>query len=542
MKSNDRRINFNAKRTVVTRRSKYNALSIIAVDMKAETIWTESDDRIRPLAQLPVEVLREPNAILAGWEIGLAVKEIADVFEDDETFQIRAAPIERDLAPWSIADGTTSIVNGIPVQHRKLEKRSVMYGLAFTFLGWKETKNERSRWYRRHFPVDPALFTSSFKPEYRSKIKNLEAVIEWTRMVREFLTDNDLEFRATQSGIAAQLLRDKRFYPEARRKVPRATNLAARDPLPGNFYFHSAHNRLVYSALEIDQKNSHHTCAASLRFPCANRLYAKGYFRTLQDRPYAYKGTKLFNRLIADAGLFLIKIKVPARGGNVDTTFLLPCAQVNGERLAYVFSNELDDLRDSGVEILYIVACWTSKEIDNGLNKFASWSLGELAKSNPERRRWLKPLLLSAYGLLATKARPMRSAYFRGEGETVYYHVGRGEVMKFSKYESARPFEPGFVNVIHRGMIEAETRLRSLRMARYLFEHGFTVLVIYADAVYVTGERELPILPPHWGTREITGAHFPNANRVVCDQYVKLPGVAGKKRETLVDEIRGVIA
>lgn len=528
----DRRINYDGKKTVTPRKSRYQHLTIIAVDMKREVIWSEHSNKEYPLEQLPVLCLTEPDSILVGYEIGLAVEKIAEQFKDVPTFQIRVTPIDRELSPWN------------PQTNPPTKPNIVNHGVSFSFIGWRKDANKNSSWEHRHFPVDPLLFTSSFKAEYKTADKSLEAVIAWAKAVREFLKANDLAFRATQTGIAAQLLRDARFYPDARRKVPKQTNALARANLPGNFYMHNANRNATYNALEVDQNSSHHSCAAALTFPKSDRLFAKGYFRTLPDKAFAYSGTPFFNRLIKQHGLFYVKLVVPTRG-RTGTKFVLPSAEYNetnrGHRTAFVYSNEIPELETTGVRVLYIIAAWTSTETDDGLNRFAQWSLQELEQCDANRKRWMKPLLLSAYGLLATRPRPMKAAYFRGKGLITHYHIGRGRVMRFVKFESSVPREPGFVNVIHRGMIEAETRLRSLQMARYLTEHGFEVLTVYADAVYVAKGRQLPLLPNGWEVKAISNAFFPNANQVVCDQFVKLPGTAGRQRRTLVDEIRGKV-
>lgn len=545
MHVNDQTLDLVPVRNVKPRTRGYADLSIIAIDYKEQTVWTETKQYRQPLEQLPRIVLEEPDSILVGYEVGLCVKQIAEDFQHLPTFQIQCSPIERELAPWKKTtvqrndDGTTQL------HTVETGQRTVVHGVSFAFIGWRD---KRKRWATRHYPVDPMLFTSSFKSEYHAADRSLGAVIRWAMQVRDFLQANDLTFRATQSGIAAQLLRDSRFYPDARRKVPQATNGRARENLPGNYYLHRADRKQIYSAVEIDQRSSHHACARDIEFPHPDYLHAKGYFKDLPDKPYALAGTVLFDRLIAERGLFYVKLRVPTNGGGVSDTFVLPAADyagtdVDGRRLAYVYSNELSDLQSSGVVIEYIVAAWTSRREDTGLNRFAEWAILELAKCDAERKRWLKPLLLSAYGLLATKPRPIRAGYLQGkDGKRMHYHVGRGEVMQFIKHESKHPFEPGFVNVVHRGMIEAETRLRSLQMARYLKSIGFEILVVYADAVFVTGERQLPLLPDDWGITHITGAHFPNTNQVVCDQYAKLPGHAGKRREVLIHEIQAAVS
>lgn len=523
----DHRIDFDAERIVKPKAPSYQPLNILAVDLNSQTLWTESTGEIQSLSQLPIVVLQEPPSIIVGYEVGVAIKELADAFADQGTFQAKITPVQRELTPWKVG-----------------QDRTVMdVGVSFAYIGWRKSKNKKSGWKVKHYPLDPFLFTASYKPEYRTHDRSLQSVARWAIDVREFLEANGLSFRATQSGIAAQLLKHPKFYPEPRRKIPKQTNAKVRDTLPGNFYqYVGANPKLTYQALEVDQEAAHHSCASTLQFPSANGLYAKGYFAKLPDKPFAVRGTKLYERLLSSFGLFYVRITPPI--GARTQPFLLPAADYaatdsTGKKLVFVYSNELDDLRETGATIDYVIAAWTSEEQDEGLNQLALWSLEQIAASSPERKRWLKPLLLSSYGLLAAKPKPLRTGYLQGKGEPQHFHVGRGEVMRFFTSESKFAVEPGFANVVHRGMIEAETRKRSLQMARWLTKHGFQVLTVYADAVYCAGSKHVPFLPPGWSTKEISNAHFPNANQIVCDQFEKLPGLHGRRRKTLADTVRG---
>lgn len=82
------------------------------------------------------------------------------------------------------------------------------------------------------------------------------------------------------------------------------------------------------------------------------------------------------------------------------------------------------------------------------------------------------------------------------------------------------------VNVIQRGMIEAETRIAALRMATRMTSLGHRVLSIYADAVFIEPTGPLPLMPPPWEVKgELTNLVFLNATSFESDQVTKLPGV-----------------
>lgn len=508
-------IDFNAKRVCGPRRSRYRELGVIVADVNTQRLYNEDGETFDYSDALALMAISKPSMIV-GWQVGLFVKHLHNQLQNDELWQARVTPVERD------------------VMTNKGDFITVNHGVVFSFIGMRESTKRKS-WAWKHHPLDPALFTTSFKPEYQ-RTWTVQDLMQWGCDLRAFLKDNDLTLRATQAGIAAQLLTDKRFYPEPRRKVPHPTNEHGRRVLPGNYYSHGADVRTVYSAIEIDQISAHHSCARDLALPDANSLYAKGYFHTLADIPLARAGRPLFERLLNEHGLFYVRVKVHPYQTN---DYPLPTTERHGSYLTFVFSNELNDLRERGVQIEYIVAAWTSPDRDAGLNRLASWSLTQLQINDRDRTRWLKPLLLSCYGLLASRSRPIQTGYIRGDrGDIVYHHLGRGETMPFLQFETERSFESPFVNTIHRGMIEAECRLRSLKMARWMHSLGFRVLSIYADAVYVTGDAQLPLLPNGWKARAISGAHFPNVNQIVCDQFVKLPGLTGAKRELLARQVR----
>jgi hypothetical protein len=82
-------------------------------------------------------------------------------------------------------------------------------------------------------------------------------------------------------------------------------------------------------------------------------------------------------------------------------------------------------------------------------------------------------------------------------------------------------------NVIHRAMIEAETRLRSIQLARLLTLRKMKVLAIYADSVFVdTSGRAMPLLDSRWQVKgELSNLMFFNSTSFTSDVLTKLPGI-----------------
>src|SRR4051812_27544017 len=160
-------------------------------------------------------------------------------------------------------------------------------------------------------------------------------------------------------GVAAPLLRDSRFYPEPRRKVPRATNDKARDVLPGNYYdLRVSESELqFFTATYFDQVSAHHNVAATTPLPDANRLYAKGRFNKVEGKPWARRGTRLFDNAMRSHGLFYVSLKNPHFH---PSAFILPCQRRKGWHNEFVWSNEVQFLRETATDVLAIIAAWTS--------------------------------------------------------------------------------------------------------------------------------------------------------------------------------------
>jgi hypothetical protein len=464
---------------------------------------------IFPFDELPILILSEPSSILVAPHFGPVIKYLDDHFGDNELWQFRASPIERSA--WA------------PNRNRQATMKDCLIG----YLGFKG-KNKKKGHY--HYPLSPQTFILKSIGELRRGIPGETATIiklmEWAKEVRKFLQDNELNLSPTSGGIAAQFLKDERFYAAPRRKVPRRINAKARDHLPGNFYklYEARENVKVYNAAYLDQISAHHTHAKKIKFPCANELRSRGRYHTLQDRSYARYGTDKFKVLIQQAGLFYLAVEVPHL---TSKDFPLPCLEgPTGYRRVFVHSNELSYLSELGVRVRHIIACWTSPKSETGLNKYAEWAIGQIEESTEASKPWLKPTLLSTYGVLAAKPKIMEFGFKHAKnGVPKKYPCGSGflEVQaKISK--TAR--EPMMANVIHRGMIEAETRLESLRFARRLTKEGHTILAIYADSIFVEDGTPLPLLPPPWRIQNyLTGLKFQSATHFSSVQLEKMPGV-----------------
>jgi hypothetical protein len=104
--------------------------------------------------------------------------------------------------------------------------------------------------------------------------------------------------------------------------------------------------------------------------------------------------------------------------------------------------------------------------------------------------------------------------------------------------------EPSTNNVLQRGMIEAEMRMRSLELALDLERGGHKVLAIYADAVMVEsrGVSAFPLMPGYWrpkGTLNLL--RFLDETHFTSREMVRLPGVrrdSPARRNVLKSRVR----
>jgi hypothetical protein len=392
-------------------------------------------------------------------------------------------------------------------------------------------KGERKQAGHYHYTLSPHIFCLKSVNELRKDIPESNATIvklmEWAKEIRTFLQAHDLNLSPTSGGIAAQLLRDEKFYPNARRKVPRHTNARARTELPGNYYkLYGAkeRNRSIHHAAYLDQTAAHHTAASEIDFPSANTLMRHGRYSTLEDKPFAKAGTPKFDRFINEYGLFYLAFEAPLF---FDKDFPLPnCGEGGKYRRGFFYSNELPYLAALKVRIRHIIACWTSPDKDTGLNKYAEWAIEQVQKASDSSKAWLKPTLLSTYGVLAAKPKHLEFGYKHAKGgEPKKYPCGSGFIDVEAK-RTKKMREPLMANVLHRGMIEAQTRLKSLEFAKELTSHGYNILAVYADSVFVESTKDLPLIEPPWRVQDyLTSLRFQSSTHFTSQEISKQPGL-----------------
>lgn len=465
---------------------------------------------------LPARLLTEPPSILVAHNFSYLLLELDAALDSNPAWQYRISPVKRYSYRWD----------------RPAEQcRVAVLDLNVSFCGFRAPPKSKRRGHY-HYPLDPVLFVrGSIDNLIDGDEPRLHKLLLWAQSVREWCNRHGLRITVNLGGIGGQLLRDPRFYPNARRKVPKRVNAQARPTLPGNYYQLCAPTGKTYPhALYLDMRSAHHYCASVIDFPSADHLVLHGRRitqQTLDDGIYRQAWSdrgRGRERLLSSHGLLLVQMTVPYIP---KYRFPPPYMTKPGRRLAWVYTNELPMIRSLGGIVEGIEAAYTSHIADSGLNKYAQWAMAETETLTAESKRWVKPALLSTYGMLAARPRIQTFGYKRADGGTPRtYPAGSGLITARVK-ETLHEIEPTTANVIHRGMIEAECRIRLLTLARELHTHKITILSVYADSIIIDATTgTLPLLPEPWIVKhELTRLRFFNPTSFTSREMTKLPGI-----------------
>lgn len=467
---------------------------------------------------LPTLLKSEPSSILAVQGFGLHLQRLQRMLgPDPDEYHDEWCQCDRCRFNFRVTPQYRVNMNG---------HQSVVHDCVTNFVGWSKVPSPNRKPALYHYPLDPVHFIrlgiDELKPGDKPRLVKL---MEWAQEVRDWCHRHELVVKPSSGGLVAQLLRDPSFYPTPRRKSPRLINDTARSRLPGNYYHLRVPTGEIHKAIYLDISSAHHTVAQRLRFPDVNTLRAYGRWsdKTPSRERKAYAGPDYPG--LTRPGLFRLRLMVPHIEAN---KFPPPWAQTPGPVEVWLFSNELETLTELRIPIDSVVAAYVSEETEPGLNRYAKWCLEQL-RAYPEYKPWLKPTLHSTYGILAARPTPFETGYYRAKGgDRVSYPMGPVDIQVLVK-SSKRPIESGLLNVIHRGMIEAEVRKEALWMARFLTEvDKRDVLSVYADSLFIRDSgRPLRLLPPWWRISEhVTDLRFMSATHFSSREIVRLPGFA----------------
>jgi len=511
---------------VTPRKRATNADRPIIAASVAYDRWTNESGDVGTLAELSPLLRTILPSIIACDHSAELLAYLHERYRFDPQWQFRVTPLERTVFQPSARPGALMTQTGTLVN----------------FFGWRmSADSSRNVPNLYHLCIDPITF-SNFQLHRGTDVTvvtcnsegedSLAQLMQWARDLRAFCMEQLIDLKSTQGATARQFLRDPRFYPEPRRKIPRATNERVRLNLPGNEYVlkvpEAAESSATYpECLYIDQGRAHHSHAAKAAFPNADTLNAYGNFHADSPPPWRSDPRRISDFILPFHGMILGELEYTGRSYHWRPSYL------DTGRPVVWYSTDTDILATLKVRCKCIYAAWGSTEQDLGLNAYAEWAIDRLGSNPP---LWLKTLLLSTYGTLATRARQYSFGYAQSDSDKVHpetIRAGRSEfiaMMFTTKHDS----EPSTNNVLHRGLIEAATRTESLVLANHLARHGWQTLAIYADALIVRAkaDREPELYAP-WTIKErLHNVQFISSNAFISDEMRKVPGGLDRRQRT----------
>lgn len=338
--------------------------------------------------------------------------------------------------------------------------------------------------------------------------------------------------RFSPGSFGSALLRASPQWPKMRRPAPWFISEAARSNLPGNYYaIREGYGSADY-AYYLDQSSAHHTVASEIDLPHPHYLRARGRFRMVEkgSSPRVFESDDI---LTGHVGVVIATVEcntIPP-----DQLHLYPAwARKPGIHSRWIWTPELRMIRMwDKVKLLHISSALTSIKADDALREYANWSLEYLKTGSSSA---VKPSLLAAYGMLAVQG---------DRNITVYSAHGRGKPKRAdivslpllpdvfrSNITGTRV--PSVQNVVARGVIESEVKVRTLELAIRLENEGIQVVHIYADGL-IAKTDQLPFMPNNWRVAaKLTDVSSPAPHSIVSNEMVRLPGIPNGRRHAFI--------
>lgn len=365
--------------------------------------------------------------------------------------------------------------------------------------------------------------------------QGLEQILEAGRSLIALASRRGIKPRPSPGSFGSAMLRASSEWGRERKPAPDFVSQIAREHLPGNYYAIS--NTLKGKQLDhvyyMDQDSAHHKIVASIVLPHAHNVRARGYFRAAEHEDYK-AWVRDLHYLRAHVGLLLCKIHTTYIPESLEHLYP-PWARKRGSRYEWIWTPELRLFQgDNRLHFEHVACGLTGHYPDTALWEYADWALEERKRKDA---KIYKGALLAAYGMLACRSdRPVSLLSVHGRRPTPNQTVVQLPLLdRVYRSEVRRTRTPSIQNVVARGVIEAETRTRSLEFARQLESEGHPVAQIYADGLLVTGTETLfPVfdVPEHWRVAaSLTRVFSPHPNAIISDQLVRLPGIIGSAQE-----------
>jgi len=470
-------------------------------------------DSLYRLHRLPELLLRKPGGVIAG---------------------VNLFPILAQLVPQMRGDSGWSATLRLQ-KKRKIDTERVGGIIYFTHLTYRHPKVSTHvrgaiKRYRpgsiKWIVLNLELFAEVDEHETREAANSL----------LQLATARGVSPRTSPAAYGGAMLRSSVYWGRDRRPAPRFISEAARTRLPGNYYAlrEGYQIRSIPRAYYLDQRSSHHSIAGSIALPSPMHLRARGLFRGVEagrTSPWA----RDIGLLHGHTGLLIAVIEcdlIPR-----SQLHLYPAwARQRGRRVVWIWTPELR-LLDRRIRLMYVSAALTSPIPDPVLTEYAQWSLAQLRKGY---HPIVKPTLLAGYGLLAVRSgidieRYSITGQRRSERATVSQLPLVGPCYRT---EVKNDRTPTVQNVVARGVLEAETRTRSIEYARELESQGIPVSQIYADGLIAVTDS-MPFLREGWRMAgELTNVRSPSGNSIVADEFVRLPGIPNGRRTARIERLK----
>lgn len=423
-------------------------------------------------------------------------------------------------------DFNYKVIDSIDTDHRISNPRVTSFGWK---LSGKRKKPMHTLWSANDMTRDPSSLMEDGSPQ---------ALLGFAMDVRDFLKEQNIPIPSGLSGVGAGMLRDKRIYPNARGRVPHATNERARPLLPGVYAELRATTTQTYkTAIALDQRRAYHRVTQSVPLPDPSTLFARGYFQVQENAPiWCRPKDPLYQRTIDQPGLVLVR--ATSRNAHKNET-RPPALNYVGTRDIYLWTNEIDIALDTGLQIEGLIAAWTSSLNDEGMPRYGKWAETAIDAASPYRAKWLKPTLHSTYGMMAARPRDLLVGHRLGKGRKTTVLIGPHQ---FNAHAiTLENHSPPTNNVPALGMLQAEIRKRSMLKANYLMSEGVEVLHIHADGVHVAGA--LPLQDEKmWSIEPRTNLRYLDRVSWLADEGDTLPGRDQRKRIETRRHLANVLA
>lgn len=365
----------------------------------------------------------------------------------------------------------------------------------FGFTNGRNAQHEGRRkalhsvWCSQDFP------TSLFPSGHCSFDELLKACID----VREYCKENALPIPNRPKGIASDFMRDERFWPKERGRVPEFTNEELRRFLPGNHMEMRSEPRKVINVWSIDMRAAYHQAAQSVIIPDHTTIYARGYSKSWETSPIWFDSdSPEYRREISRPGLVIVEATSrPTRKGEWRPKRI----NYSNKKRIPLWTNEIPFCEEMGLSIHGVICAWTSTKADTGLTKYGAFAEPEANNADAYRRKWLKPTLHTLYGMFAARKKSIRIGHLRGSGKKLRFSLGFGHSLEMSAFETPARSHP-VANVAILGTLQAEIRVRMMRLANELESKGHPVTHMHADGIHVH-TNDLPLLPDNiWKIEE----------------------------------------